>query len=77
MESKMKKIKTGVYQIRNIINNHCYVGSTINFNSRWEQHKAKLNKQKHHSKHLQNAWNKYEKDNFIFEIIEKILDKSK
>jgi len=29
-----------------------------------------LNKNNHHCNHLQNSWNKYGKDNFIFFIVE-------
>ena len=61
----------GIYQIRNLINGHIYIGSTEkNFQHRWSRHLAILRKNKHHSRHLQNAWNKYKEENFIFEILE-------
>lgn len=31
-----------------------------------------LEKNKHYNKHLQNSWNKYGKDNFIYEIVEEL-----
>ena len=73
-----KKLNIGVYKIRNIINDDCYIGSTSNssgFNHRWRTHIYALNHNKHHSIILQRAWNKYGKDNFIFEIIEECLGK--
>jgi group I intron endonuclease len=64
----MKNI-TGIYAIRNIINNKVYVGSSKNIKNRWRNHRCQLNKRISHSPHLQNAWNKYGKENFIFSIL--------
>lgn len=64
------KNKCGVYQIRNLINNKIYVGSTKNLYCRKRSHFYSLNKNNHRNKYLQNAYNKYGKDNFIFEVIE-------
>lgn len=65
-------INTGVYKIRNLINDDCYIGSAAYaFNKRWNTHKHQLKNNKHHSIILQRAWNKYGETNFIFEIIEK------
>ena len=66
--------RSGVYQIRNIENDHIYVGSTSKeFRKRWNIHRHLLRKQNHHSPHLQNAWNLYGEDNFVFEILEEII----
>lgn len=70
----MTEIKSGVYQIRNIINNKRYVGSTINLYNRWATHKKLLNRGvDHHNRHLQRAWNKYGEDSFVFEVLEYVL----
>ncbi len=63
---------TGIYKIKNLINNNFYVGSTqTSFKHRFSQHISDLNKNKHRNIHLQRACNKYGINNFSFEIIEK------
>jgi len=64
----------GIYCIQNIENGKRYIGSAIIFKDRWRGHKSLLNKNKHHSKKLQNAWNKYGADKFIFSILELVID---
>jgi hypothetical protein len=64
---------SGVYQIKNLINNKCYIGSSIEIENRWRRHKKDLRKNKHHSIILQRAWNKYGESNFEFSIIEECL----
>lgn len=64
-------MKTGIYQIINLLNNDIYIGSAArSLYSRWRQHKSDLKLNKHRNIHLQRAYNKYGKDNFIFEVIE-------
>lgn len=60
-------LDTGVYQIRNTTNGKVYVGSAVKFSQRWRQHTHLLRKRKHHSRILQNAWNKYGEAAFAFE----------
>ena len=60
----------GVYKITNMVNGKFYIGSSNNIYNRWCQHKNSLNEGTHGNTHLQNAWNKYEEQNFKFEIIE-------
>jgi group I intron endonuclease len=77
--AKRKRISTeiisGVYAIINMVNNKVYIGSSKDIYGRWVQHRYKLDNNIHHSKYLQNAWNKYGKDNFEFKIIEVIDEK--
>lgn len=61
----------GIYMIINIVNNHRYVGSSVNIKRRLESHRANLRHSKHDNPHLQNAWDKYGEDNFIFSVLEK------
>ena len=65
-------MKSGIYLIKNIINNKVYIGSSVNIDRRWVQHKQDLTSGKHHSIHLQQAWDKYGEQNFKFEIIEEV-----
>ena len=65
----------GVYKIVNNINGKIYIGSTGSkggFKKRWSYHLDGLRHNKHHSIHLQRAWNKYGVQSFTFEIIEVI-----
>jgi group I intron endonuclease len=70
----------GVYAIINKLNHKFYIGSAqqegdfpcqTGFYARWYMHVWNLDKNQHHCKHLQNAWNKYGADNFEFKIIHK------
>ena len=63
--------KKGVYQIKNLINNKVYIGSTTrSFKLRLKEHIVSLSKNKHKNQYLQNAWNKYSQDYFEFTILE-------
>jgi len=60
----------GVYQIRNIKNNKIYIGSSMDIEQRWKMHKNDLRRNKHINYKLQNDWNKYGENSFVFEILE-------
>lgn len=60
----------GVYQIYNTKTNKRYIGSSLHVRKRWTQHLHLLRNGKHHSKHLQSAWNKYGEQSFVFECLE-------
>jgi len=63
----------GIYSIRFIGNNgKFYIGSSKDLCRRGAEHLNFLSQGKHCNKHLQNAFNKYGKESFIFEIIEKV-----
>lgn len=64
-------MKTGIYSIKNKINGKCYIGSTSSsFYFRIRHHINALNRNSHSNIYLQNAWNKYGKNAFEFNIIE-------
>lgn len=69
--------KSGIYQIRNLVNGKLYIGSAENLQRRKCTHLNELRNSKHHSNRLQNAFNKYGEENFIFEVIEFCEDKNK
>jgi len=66
----MKEIVSGIYQIRNNINGKKYIGSEKDVYGRIKTHLSLLKRGKHHSKHLQSAWNLYGEVSFSFELIE-------
>jgi group I intron endonuclease len=68
----MSKIKiSGIYAIRNKINNKRYVGSSKSVYYRWkQQHLTELRSNTHFNTYLQYSWNKYGEDNFEFIVIE-------
>ena len=59
----------GVYEIRNLVDNKWYVGSSVMLHTRWSNHKYALNKGIHTNTHLQNAWNKYGSEMFKFSVL--------
>lgn len=61
---------SGVYRIRNTINNHSYVGSARVLNTRRNSHFYLLRRGKHHSAYLQRSWNKYGEASFVVEVLE-------
>ena len=56
---------SGVYEIRNTINGSRYIGSSMNISNRLKKHAGMLRNKKHHSVHLQRAWNKFGEASFI------------
>jgi group I intron endonuclease len=61
--------KCGIYKIVNIIDEKCYIGQSKNIAERKARHVLDLSKNRHCNKHLQNAYNKYGKDNFEFSVV--------
>ena len=60
-----------VYKITNIVNNKCYIGSSINVERRWKEH-INCSKRKNDLKYnypLYLAFRKYGINNFTFEVI--------
>ena len=64
----------GIYIIINTINGHSYIGSTNNLKVREDNHFTLLKHNKHVNSHLQNAYNKYSNDAFVFLIKEEITE---
>lgn len=61
---------TGIYKITCLVNNKSYIGQSTSIKRRWATHKRELASGIHYNRYLQNAYNKYGKDNFTYEILE-------
>jgi group I intron endonuclease len=67
---------SGIYKIQSISHpERCYIGSAVNLRRRWNNHLSELRLNKHHSKKLQNHYNKYGESDLIFIIIEPCFPK--
>lgn len=64
----MKDRISGIYYIRNTVNNKLYVGQSIDVYTRLSRHKTDLRGGRD-SKHLQEAYYKYGEDNFEFMLL--------
>ena len=63
----------GIYCITCAANGKIYIGSAINLKMRWKEHCHRLNQRDHPNRHLQNAFNKYGRDAFTFDVLELVL----
>jgi len=63
-------MESGVYKITCLSNCKIYIGSSKNIKNRIKNHVYRLNKNNHVNPHLQNAWNLYGDNSFIFETLE-------
>jgi group I intron endonuclease len=73
--SKGEGMKNVIYKIRNVVNGHFYVGSTVDSRKRFWAHRRDLRLNRHACIHLQRAWNKHGEDCFKFEVIQQLLSK--
>ena len=63
--------KTGIYLIMNLVTEQLYVGSAaIGIKDRFGVHKCTLRNKKHPNPKLQNSWNKYGENAFLFTPLE-------
>ena len=66
--------QSGIYSITNTVNGKKYIGSAVNFDRRFKDHKKRLLANAHHSTKLQNSWLKHGAAAFVFEVIEYCCD---
>lgn len=62
----------GIYKIINVVNNKFYVGSAVDFKRRKTRHFSELRTGKHNNRYLQNAWDKYGEQAFVFVVVEEL-----
>jgi group I intron endonuclease len=58
--------KPGIYLIFCLANQRVYIGQAKNIKTRLGQHQSNLRSNKHQNQYLQNAYNKYGVDMFVF-----------
>jgi len=63
-------MNSGIYQIKNTTNGKCYIGSAVNIQQRWATHLSTLHHKCHYNFHLQRAFDKYNEEAFLFEVLE-------
>ena len=65
---------SGVYSITNTIDNKSYFGNSIYIYGRWNGHRHTLRNGIHKNKELQESWDKYGENSFIFKVLVVIKD---
>lgn len=77
IQEERYKNEMGIYQIRNLIDGKVYIGQTQErFMRRYWHHRWKLNDGSHDNLLLQTAWDTDGEDQFVFEVLEVVEDKS-
>lgn len=66
--------RSGIYVIRLIGTDRCYVGSARVVSHRMARHRVELINGTHHSSKLQRAWDKHGQESFSFETLEVVQD---
>lgn len=63
-------MKSGIYQIRNIVNGRVYVGKSKDIPFRWKGHLSNLRAGTHPNRPLSSDWAAFGESNFVFEVLE-------
>ncbi len=71
-EYKEKKSEAGVFQIRNTVNDRVFLGSSLNLHGPLNSHRFMLEIGSHRNRTLQQEWNAFGADAFVFEILETV-----
>ena len=69
-EYRQRDSRAGVFQIKNIVNSNVLLGSSLNLEGPLNLHKFALNRKVHRNRVLQEEWNTYGPDAFVFEILD-------
>lgn len=68
-EYKQMKFPMGVFHIKNLINNKVLIDNSIDMQSKWNRHRIELKFGNHRNNSLQNDWNEFGEENFVFEVL--------
>jgi len=69
-KQRLQNLPAATYSITNTINGKIYIGQSTQYPRRWRNHKRNLRKNTHVNRSLQQDYNEYGKDAFVFEVIE-------
>ena len=67
-------MKSGIYKITCTANGRIYVGSAVDLERRKHDHFKRLKRGTHSNQRLQNAYNKYGRKAFTFDVLEHVAD---
>ena len=70
VELPIKNHISGVYIIRNLVNNKVYIGQSKSCTIRWRSHRSELKGNYHSNTYLQASYNKYGLEAFEYSILE-------
>jgi hypothetical protein len=68
------RVRIGVYAVRNLADGAAYVGSALDIDARWSQHRAALDRSCHPNQALQAAWLQRGAEAFEWIVVERIDD---
>ena len=66
---KELKFPMGVFQIKNQINGKILLDSGLNMSAKWKRHLTELKFGSHRNKVLQQEWNQFGENAFVYEVI--------
>jgi group I intron endonuclease len=69
---KERQKPAGVFQIKNNVNGKVLLGSSLNLEGPLNSHRFMLTTGNHRNKALQNDWNAFGENHFVFEILETV-----
>ena len=71
-EYRLNPKPMGVFQIRNLVNEKVFLGTSLNLPAILNRHQFQLQIGNHPNKVLQAEWNQYGSGNFVFEILDEL-----
>jgi group I intron endonuclease len=69
-EYKERGKPAGIFQVKNLANGKILLGSSLNLEGPLNSHRFMLTIGRHRNEELQNDWNEFGPENFVFEILE-------